>query len=67
MIVSRCYVTSYATSKSSIKSQVLDLKTLLIFSPLKISVIRPRVAAASISLAIVAKYIQLSKIVKLIQ
>ena len=29
----------YATSGSSIKSQVLDLKTLPIFSPLKISVI----------------------------
>ena len=30
---------SFVTSGSSIKSQVLDLKTLLIFSPLKISVI----------------------------
>ena len=29
---------SFATSGSSIKSQVLDLKTFLIFSPLKISV-----------------------------
>ena len=38
MIISRCYLTFYATSGSSIKSQVLDLKTLPIFSPLKISV-----------------------------
>ena len=29
---------SFATSESSIKSQVLDLKTLPIFTPLKISV-----------------------------
>ena len=29
---------SFATSGSSIKSQVLDLKTLPVFSPLKISV-----------------------------
>ena len=38
MIISRCYLTLYAISGSSIKSQVLDLKTLPIFSPLKISV-----------------------------
>ena len=34
MIISHCYL----TSGSSIKSQVLDLKTLPIFSPLKTSV-----------------------------
>ena len=38
MIISRCYLTSYAISGSSIKSQILDLKTLPIFSPLKVSV-----------------------------
>ena len=38
MVISRCYLPFYATSGSSIKSQVLDLKTLPIFSPLKISV-----------------------------
>ena len=38
MIISRCYLTFYAPSGSSIKSQVLDFKTLPIFSPLKISV-----------------------------
>ena len=38
MIISRCYLTFDATSGSSIKNQVLDLKTLPIFSPLKISV-----------------------------
>ena len=36
--ISRCYLTFYATSWLSIKSQVLDLKALPIFSPLKISV-----------------------------
>ena len=40
MIISHCYLTFYSTSGSSIKSQVLDLKTLPIFSPLKISVNR---------------------------
>ena len=38
MFISRCYLTFYATSGLSIKTQVLDLKTLPIFSPLKISV-----------------------------
>ena len=38
MIISRCYLTFHATSGSSIKSQVLDLKTLPIFGPLKMSV-----------------------------
>ena len=38
MIITRCYLTFYATSGSRIKSQVLDLKTLPIFSPLEMSV-----------------------------
>ena len=38
MIISLCYLTFYATSGSSIKSQVLDLNTLHTFSPLKIYV-----------------------------
>ena len=41
MIISRCYLTFYATSGLNIKSQVLNLKTLQIFSPLKISVTSP--------------------------
>ena len=37
MIIS-CCLTFYATTGLTIKSQVLDLKTLPIFSPLKVSV-----------------------------